>query len=742
MSSGPSRLSLFLKELKRRGVTRVATIYAVVGLGIIEAFDVIGGRFLMPDWTIRVIIIIVLGGFPLALVLSWIYDITGGLIAKTEGLTPSQQAALKVSWKPRWLTIILLLVLLLTTTAFFTIPRPNALGFKQNDWILIADLQNNTDDDLFDKSLLHALTVTIDQSKRINVYPRNQVDEVLHRMKMDTVKRITLPIAFEIAERESIKAVLLLTISELGGDYILSYSLLNPVSGETIRTSQVSTDGKEEILMALDKLTSSIRKDLGESLQKIHMKTLPLPKATTSSLEALKCLASASNIKGGTVGYVKQIELLRKAIEFDPEFALAHSNLAAYYYWTNDRVKGEEHIKIALSLLDRLTERERLWIQAAVEGYRGNREESVMKWEIFLSQYPDTYGAWYRLGYNYMMMGNSEEAIQTYTRATEIYRDDNSSVLVNIATCYNKLYDFNSAIEYYLKVYRLDPDLLARPSLNHEFGITYAELGRLDEARGVFEKQLKGDDPQQAMGLRSLALLSMYQGKYNEALSLIHESTLIYKTLRWKLSELRNRLYLCRIYQVKGMFEEFEAELDRCIEFIPEAASEPWWYLLLGTMVIRNGDVESTESLLEEIVKKTNEGNRRDEANFHMLKGEIELYRGNHSEALEHLETANTLQDSPYYLESLAHYYYSLGDWEQAISIYENIVDNHPTLGWEGQECWIQAHLQLGKAFEETGNKADAIKYYSRLLELWKDADPDLPDLLDVKTRLDHLQSV
>ena len=126
MASGPSRLSLFIKELKRRGVTRVATVYAVVGLGIIEAFDVIGGRFLMPDWTIRVLIIVVLVGFPFAIVLSWIYDITKGEIVKTEALSPAQQAALTISLKPRWITIILLLVLLLTTTAFFVCNNLNS----------------------------------------------------------------------------------------------------------------------------------------------------------------------------------------------------------------------------------------------------------------------------------------------------------------------------------------------------------------------------------------------------------------------------------------------------------------------------------------------------------------------------------------------------------------------------------------------------------------------------------------
>ncbi len=159
-------------------------------------------------------------------------------------------------------------------------------------------------------------------------------------------------------------------------------------------------------------------------------------------------------------------------------------------------------------------------------------------------------------------------------------------------------------------------------------------------------------------------------------------------------------------------------------------------------MVIREGDPESAGLLLEEIVNLTNEGNRADEANYLLLKGEIELYEGNESEALEHLETANTLQDSPYYQESLALYYYRLGDWEKAIPIYESIIENSRPMGWEGQDCWIQSHIQLGKAYEEVEDSAGAIEYYNRFLELWKNADSELPDLLYVKSRLEQLEAV
>jgi tetratricopeptide (TPR) repeat protein len=695
----------------------------------------------MPDWTIRVMIILVLVGFPVAVVLSWIYDIADREIVKTEPQTPSEQAVLSISWKPRGLTIILLIVLLITTTAFFLVPRPNALGFKQKDWILIADLENNTDDELFDKSLMHALTVTIDQSERINVYPRNQVDEVLKRMKMDVAEEISLPVAFEIAEREGIKVVLHLTISELGGSYILSTSLYDPITGEGIRSNQATADSKEKILPALDKLARSVQKDLGESLQNIHINTVPLPKATTYSLEALKFLTNASYITGNT-NYGQEIELLQEAIALDPEFALAHSNLASYYYFTNNRVKGEEHIVIALSLLERLTEKERLWIQAAVEGYRGNRNESVLKWNIFLSQYPDSYGGWFRLGYNYMRMERNEESITAFKRALEIYNDNDPSVLVNIATCYNKLQEYEKAIEYYLETFSGNPDFLFFPSLNHEFGFTYVQMGEFETARGVFEKQLDGNHEQKAMALRSLSLLSMYQGQYTEAERRMHESLIIYKSIGYGLSELRNRLYLCKIYRAKGLMEEFHSELEHCAELVKEVASEPWWYLLLGAMVIRDGDSVRAGLLLEEIVNLTNEGNSADEANYHMLKGEIELYEGNETEALEHLETANALQDSPYYQESLALYYYRLEDWGKAIPIYESVIENCRSMGWEGQDCWVQSHVNLGKAYEEIGNSAGAIEYYNKLLELWKDADPDLPDLLEVKFRVEQLKAV
>jgi tetratricopeptide (TPR) repeat protein len=735
MQGDSSRFSLFLADLRRRGVTRLASIYAVAGLGIVEAFDIVGGRFQLPDWSFRVIIILAIVGFPVAMILGWIYDITSKGIVKTKPISATQKASLKLSWKPSWLTIILLFILLIITTAFFVVPRPNALGFKQQDWVLLADLENNTGEEVFDKSLLHALSITIDQSRRINIFPRIQADEVLKRMERDTIKRITMPIALEIAERENIKAVLLLTISELGGTYVLSTNLINPFTGETICSSQEMADGKEEILDALDKLAQKVRKDLGDSLQKIHLQTVPLPKATTHSLEALKYLTTAGNVSGDPY-YDRQKELLHKAIELDPEFALAHSNLAAYYYWTNDRESGEKHISLALSQLERLTERERLWIEAAVEGYRGNREASINKWGTYLERYPNTYGGWYRLGYNYMMLNREEESISAFNRALEIYNEDDPGAFINIASCYNRMEEYEKGIEFYHKAFSIRPDYELFPSLNHEYGFAYVEMGKPDVAKEVFYKLWDGNENQKAHGRRSTALLLMFQGKYAEALELMHEAAILHKSIGYKLSELRDRLYLCKIYQAKGMVSEFQAELDHCTGMIRESATEPVWYMRLGVLLTRNGEIETAEEMLQEISDKTNEGNKEDLVAYHLLKGEIALANGDMSMSLEHLETATSLDDNGYNLESLATYYTLAGQWEKAVETYRQLVENERSLGWENQECWVHAHFHLAKAYDQAGDRERANSWYTQLLEIWKEADHDLPELLEAKSRL------
>ena len=616
-----------------------------------------------------------------------------------------------------------------------------SVPFSERDWILITDFENLTGDDVFDQSLNTALEVTIQQSSFVNVFPRTRINETLKRMGRENTEIINEDTGIEIAQREGIAVILVCDISLIGNVYLLTAKVVEVNTRKVLRTEKFEADGKNEVLNSLDELARKIRNDLGESLKEINRDIVPLPEATTSSLEALKCL-----IKGNEAwnrdGLPDQGEVLfLKAIELDPEFALAYAYLGSMYYWRNNRTKGEEYFTKALNLSDRLTEKEKLWIQARVEGFRGNFGEAALKYNIYLRNYPSNPDAWYYLGYNYMMLNRLEEAISAFNKSLEIYKDKNADAYINIATCYSILGN-PQAVDFYLKAFALNPSLLTVSNLSHEFGFTYVETGELEKAREVFERMTAGEDELKSRGYRALALLLMYTGKYSEAINQLNESIKINKTLGAAVSELRDRLFLATVYKGKRMMPEFYAELNKVNVLLRAEGMEPWWFFLYGKFLARDGKIQKAESILNEISTRKKEGNNNDKAAFNILKGEIELAKGNFAGALDLIEPAIAWRRDNYTLESLANYYYETGDLDKAVSGYEEITGKKHTLGWEGQDCWIMAHYRLGKLYEKKGNNEQALKYYQDFLNIWKDADEDLPELIDAKSRLLKLKEI
>jgi tetratricopeptide (TPR) repeat protein len=616
------------------------------------------------------------------------------------------------------------------------------IPFSEKDWILITDFENMTGDSIFDQSLNTALEVTLQQSSFVNVFPRTRINETLKRMGKEKTEIINEDTGIEIAQREGIAVIVVCNISLIGNIYLLTAKVVEVNTRKVLKTEKFEANGKNEVLISLDELARKIRSDLGESLKEINREIVPLPEATTSSLEALKCLVKGSEAWNRD-GHPDQGEVLfLKAIELDPEFALAYAYLGSMYYWRNNRTKGEENFTKALNLSDRLTEKEKLWIQARVEGFRGNFEEAALKYNIYLRNYPSNPDAWYYLGYNYMMSNRLEEAISAFNKSLEIYKDKNPDAYINIATCYSILENYPQAVEFYLKAFTLRPSLLTVSNLNHEFGFTYVHMGEFQKAREVFERMIAGTDELKSRGYRALALLLMYNGKYSEAINQLHESIIINKTLGAAVSELRDRLFLATVYKAKRMMTEFYGELNKVNGLLSAEGMEPWWFFLYGKFLVRDGKIQKAESILNEISARKNEGNNSDKAAFNILKGEIELVKGNSAGALDLIEPAIKWRRDNFTLESLANYYYETGDLDKAISKYEEIVSIKHTLGWEGQDCWIMAHYNLGKLYEKKGTNVQAIKYYQDFLNIWKDADEDLPVLIDAKSRLIKLREL
>ena len=622
-------------------------------------------------------------------------------------------------------------------------PPQTVLAFRARDWILIADLENQTGEDLFNESLDTALTVGIEQSKYVNVFPRSRMPEALRRMGRDGKQKIDQKTGIEIALREGLKGLLVCSIARVGDMYSLTARLVDPGTQVTALTEVSRATNRNDVLRALDNLAKRVRQRLGESLSGLAGPDLPLPKATTASLEALKLFAMSRSRNAGPNGSA----LLEQAVQLDPDFALAHADLGVDYYISDDRPKGEQHFQQALKLLDRLTLREQLWIRALVEDWRGDRDGAISRYEAFVAQYPDFFDGWFRLGWTRMITGRSEAAIEAFRKALEI--DPKSwAAYTNLATSYSFLGKNNDSKANYQKAFALNPDAIYGIFVNHEYGFVLVEMGDQARAEETFRLMLSRDDARKAKGHRSLALWSMYRGRYADAIPHLKEAILLDQALQLASSELRDRLYLASVYRTKGMTAAFETELAAAAGVFSKQVQSPDWALHLGRTYARAGKVKNAAQVLRSAEKSitdtvaaspVNRDMRRDRAFVEVLKGEVELAGSRSAHAAETLEVAYRSFPDPLTLEPLAHAHWALGNRDEAIRRYQELV-SRPHLGSEAQEVWILAHYQLGRLFQRAGEKDKARQYYEQFLATWKDGDTDLPAIVDARAQLVRLQ--
>jgi len=629
----------------------------------------------------------------------------------------------------------------LVKVLFFKTPA-KALAFQERDWILITDIDNETGEQVFDGSLTTALTVGIQQSQYVNVFPPSRIQETLKRMRRTDVKIVDETIGREIALREGIKGLLACGISKVGENYSLTARIVDPVKQTAVFSDSSRAKGKEEVLGSLDELARKVRQALGESMTKISQQRMNLVSATTSSLEALKYFTGSRAASGDTA-----FQLLKQALELDPDFAMAHAELGLRYYFSGNRVEGEKHFQKAMSLLDRLTTREKLWIRAVVEDWRGNRDQGIRNYKAYLAEYPDDSGAWYRLGYAYLVSSQQALGIEAFKRVIETDKGS-TGAYINMASCLSGLKRNEEALANYQKAFSLNPDEATGVFVNNEYGYLLVKMGKIPEARQTFEKMIaQPDNIKKTKGYRSLGLLLMYQGQYSAAQDSLKEAVNLNKTFKIKLSEMRDHLYLAINFNRKKQNEAFEKEMAAVKIIQNEIKMDPTFLYKIGKIYARLNRIKEADQLLANLKSRIGDvlamsaigrSNQSDQAAFYLLNGEIALARQQFEEAINSFGMAANLQ-SLLLEDSLALAYFRNGNLDKSIEKYQEFLQVD-VLGYEGQELWILAHYQLGRLYEQKGETAEAVKFYERFLDIWKDADPGFPEVEDAGKRLTRLK--
>jgi DNA-binding winged helix-turn-helix (wHTH) protein/tetratricopeptide (TPR) repeat protein len=638
-----------------------------------------------------------------------------------------------------WVSLAAAVLVAVGGLYWLTNGRP-ALSFHSRDSVLIADFENQTGDPRFDTALGTAFGVSISQSRYANVYPRTQLDAVMKRMGRPQDERITPSLGREICQREGIRGLIVSSITRTGQEYAVTAQLIDPRLGEPVRSYTERANGEDHILDALDALSKEIREALGESLYQIHQADKPLPQVTTWSLSALQKYAEGSALwQHGK--YQEGSALFKAAVAADPDFAMAHAALgSAYYsYIFNAPEDGKKEYEKALSLVSRTTDRERMIIETHYALDRNHSSEADLLFRAYLDRYPDDFVM--RFDYANLLRNNERQtvAIEQYKQVLRV-APDFAHAYVGIATAYKDINNLPAALQAYSKAFEIDPQWLIAGTVNREYGFTLVANGDDQKAELVFSALLEKPETKEN-GLRSLAFLDLYHGRYSSARSRLQQSLEILKAHNSPLSVARVHMLLAIVAEGTDDKNEQRKNLDAAVAGLNGFQQKVLFGSMIGDICARDGFVGQAQKIAALITPLADRRNLEQLGYLHLLLGEIALSLRQNDKAIELLTQADKENQTGLSIEALAYAYQHSGKIDEAVAMYEKMFSsNERSLGWEPQQRWLEARYTLALDYSSRGDKQKARETLATLLNIWKDADPNLPLLRQAKAEYTKLQ--
>src|SRR5579864_5416590 len=371
-------------------------------------------------------------------------------VASSSPASTAVPVAPKKSWK--MLGGFAAAAVLLIAAGFFYFHSKESTKLTEKDSVLLADFVNTTGDAVFDGTLKQALAVQLDQSPYLNIVSDSKIHNALKLMGKPADERLSNDVAREICQRQGIKALLTGSIAGLGNQYVITIAALNGETGDALAREQVEVDSKEQVLKSLDKAASSLRQKMGESLASVQQFAKPLEQATTSSLEALQAFTLGQS-EHQKMRDDAAIPFLKKAVDLDPNFAMAYATLGVSYFNLGRIAEGVPVLKKAYELRDRASDREKFYIEA---------------------HYYDE------------VTIDLEKALAVYVQWSQTYPRDNVPFDDAALTC-AALGRHEKALAFASEAHRVDPtDVYGYDNLVS----AYEALNRFDEAKSIAEEAI------------------------------------------------------------------------------------------------------------------------------------------------------------------------------------------------------------------------------------------------------------
>lgn len=600
-----------------------------------------------------------------------------------------------------------------------TVSLPPAPGKKALVVMYFENQSNSPDLDWLREGLADMLIADLSRAQKLTVLSRQQLYLLIERSGHKQTDKLQLDEALEIAHKSQADVIVLGSFARLGEKIRIDVQLHDARDGQSLTTESFIADQPDQILSQVDLLSLKLVSDLGAGAAAQTNKN-GLADVRTNNLEAYRYYSLALE-KAQAFHNTEAITLLEKAVALDPDFAMAYARIGyAYAVTGNDGEKGKPYLEKAFQLSLRLSDKDRLYISAWYAIANLDYQGAIRFLQEVTTEYPLESEAYFRLG---RLLGGEEryeEAVSVLKQGLVI-DPENRDIYNVLGSTYATLDKHDEAVAMHQRYVALAPD---EPNAHDSLGLTYQWFGQYDLAMAEYNRALTLD-PNFEIAIVHLGHAYAQLGQYHQAINLYRRYIEVAPSDQERI---RGYRYIAIIYLKKG-------ELDRAEEAAKKGTkydkSHAWAPL---TIAVEQGDPARAERLKEEFFAKwpsTNRGTKLPLRYLSYYDGRIALQSGRAPDAIQKFK--ETLRHTPIYWDSdsyedcLANAYLELGQLEEAIAEYHRILQLNPN--------YPLAEYHLAQAYERRGLQPQAREAYRTFLEIWKDADADIPEVIAAQKR-------
>jgi len=328
------------------------------------------------------------------------------------------------AWRKFMIPVAVVLLLALVAGGLYW-RRRQSVQLTDKDQLILADFTNHTGDTVFDSTLKEALAIQLEQSPLLQLVSDAEMHNNLQYLGQSGAQKITPELAQQLGQRLGVKAFLAGTIANLGPSYVISINAVNCATGEVFAREQETAPDKTAVLQAVSKAATAMRARLGESMASIQKLSTPYTNVTTTSLQAFHAFSLGEEEHRMGRDFPQASSFYQEALRLDPSFAMAYARLGVSYGNQGAFTKAMEYLKKAYDLRERVTERERMYIESQYALQQFDLPKAQQSYKLFVATYPRDAAAWNNLANAYGLVGDLEQALAGFKKTWEIAKWNN-----------------------------------------------------------------------------------------------------------------------------------------------------------------------------------------------------------------------------------------------------------------------------------------------------------------------------